>query len=101
MKKWKNKIETNKHLFLNKYLFIVMIDISIVLPIYNASKYLLECIESCIHQTFNKNRYEIVCCDDGSTDGSLEILNKIKLNNFKVEGYSGENQIPSQPKDLI
>jgi glycosyltransferase involved in cell wall biosynthesis len=58
-----------------------MIDISIVLPIYNASKYLLECVESCIHQTFDKNRYEIVCCDDGSTDGSLEILNKIKLNN--------------------
>ncbi len=45
--------------------------ISIVVPVYNAEKYLQECIQSVLNQT-NPN-WELVLVDDGSTDGSAEI----------------------------
>lgn len=48
--------------------------ISIIIPVYNVEKYLEECIESCINQTY-KN-IEIILINDGSTDKSLEICQK-------------------------
>ena len=47
-------------------------DISILVPIYNAEKYLNECLDSLCGQTL-KN-LEILCINDGSTDGSLDII---------------------------
>lgn len=46
--------------------------ISIVMPVFNAEKYLKESLDSVIEQDFDN--YEIICIDDGSTDCSLEIL---------------------------
>lgn len=46
--------------------------ISIVIPIYNAEKFLVECITSALNQTY-KN-IEIIAVNDGSTDSSLSIL---------------------------
>lgn len=67
--------------------------ISIVIPIYNAEKYLEECLESVINQTY-KN-IEIILLNDGSTDNSLNICNKyslidkrIKVNDLKHCGVS-------------
>ena len=55
--------------------------VSIVIPVFNAEKYISECIESALNQT-HKN-IEIIAVDDGSTDKSLELLqryeNKIKV----------------------
>lgn len=55
--------------------------ISIVIPVYNAEKYLEECIQSAINQTYPN--IEVIAVDDGSTDSSLQILkkfsNKIKI----------------------
>ncbi|WP_029201254.1 glycosyltransferase family 2 protein [Oribacterium sp. NK2B42] len=48
------------------------ISVSIIIPIYNAEKYLDECIESVLGQSFIKK--EIICVDDGSIDKSLSIL---------------------------
>ncbi|ANV97999.1 hypothetical protein BBW65_03925 [Helicobacter enhydrae] len=45
--------------------------VAIVIPIYNVEKYLRECLESVIHQTY-KNLC-IVLVDDASTDKSFEI----------------------------
>ena len=50
--------------------------ISIVIPIYNVEKYLRECLDSILNQTFQD--FEIICVDDGSTDKSLEILQEYK-----------------------
>lgn len=49
-----------------------MINISVIVPVYNVEKYLVGCIESILHQTF-KGTYEVILVDDGSTDGSGEI----------------------------
>jgi len=46
--------------------------ISVIIPIYNSEKYLIECLNSVINQTL-KN-IEIICIDDGSTDNSSNIL---------------------------
>ncbi len=59
-------------------------DISIIIPVYNAEKYLKECLDSAILQTVKEK--EIICIDDGSTDSSLQILEwySKKEANFKV-----------------
>jgi glycosyltransferase involved in cell wall biosynthesis len=48
------------------------IKISVILPVYNVEPYLRQCLESIIHQTLQE--LEIICVNDGSTDGSLDIL---------------------------
>ena len=50
--------------------------ISIVIPVYNAEKYLPDCLDSLIEQQFNSNEYEIICVDDGSPDNCINILNE-------------------------
>lgn len=69
------------------------IKVSIILPIYNVEKYLDECLRSLTGQTLNE--IEIICINDGSTDSSLEILeknaeidNRIKVITKKNEGVS-------------
>lgn len=56
--------------------------VSIIIPVYNSSKYLKQCIDSVINQTY-KN-LEIIIIDDNSSDNSTEIINKIKDNRIKL-----------------
>ena len=46
--------------------------ISVVIPVYNTKKYLHRCMESVVNQTYRN--LEIICIDDGSTDGSGAML---------------------------
>ena len=57
---------------------------SVIVPVYNVEAYLEECLESVIVQTLKD--IEIVCVNDASTDGSLEILQKYakKYKNLKI-----------------
>ena len=48
------------------------IKISIIVPCYNVEKYLEDCLNSLLNQTFKD--YEIICINDGSTDSTLDIL---------------------------
>jgi glycosyltransferase involved in cell wall biosynthesis len=48
--------------------------VSVIIPIYNAQEYLEECLDSALNQTYDK--IEIIAVDDGSTDNSAEILKK-------------------------
>lgn len=52
-------------------------DLSLIVPVYNASNYIEECIVSLLQQK-TKYNYEIICVDDGSTDDSLLKLNKYR-----------------------
>lgn len=56
--------------------------ISIIIPIYNAEKYLSNCIRSIISQTY-KN-IEIICVNDGSTDRSLEVIESFRDKRIKI-----------------
>ena len=57
--------------------------ISVIVPVYNSEKYLPKCLDSLINQTFND--IEIICVNDGSTDASLEILNKYAAKNSQIK----------------
>lgn len=67
------------------YLFIKMVKISIIVPIYNVEKYLERCLESLEKQTY-KN-IEIILINDGSTDSSEIICKKFILNKCKKYIY--------------
>lgn len=55
-----------------------MAKISIIVPVYNTEKYIADCLQSLCGQTLQD--IEIVCVDDASKDGSLELLNEaVKL----------------------
>lgn len=53
--------------------------VSVIIPVYNVKEYLVRCLESVINQTY-KN-IEVICVDDGSKDGSSEILDMYAANN--------------------
>ena len=59
--------------------------ISVIIPTYNEKTVLKECIESLGAQSLND--FEIIIVDDGSLDGTLEILKNLQtsLPNFKFE----------------
>ncbi len=48
--------------------------ISMIVPIYNAEKWLRPCLCSLLEQDLSAEEYEIICVDDGSTDGSADIV---------------------------
>lgn len=54
--------------------------ISIVIPCYNQGEYLEDAIESCFNQTLSP--YEIIVINDGSTDDSLEIMERYQFKEF-------------------
>jgi glycosyltransferase involved in cell wall biosynthesis len=56
--------------------------VSIIMPVYNAEKYLAEAIKSILTQTLTN--FEFIIIDDGSTDGSLEIIQHFSLEDQRV-----------------
>ena len=66
------------------------VDVSVVVPVYNTEKYLPECIESLIHQTL-KN-VEFIFVDDGSTDHSVEIIEKYQKQDNRIHLIKQKNQ---------
>lgn len=72
--------------------------ISIIMPVYNSSQYLEEAIQSVINQ--NYEHWELICVDDGSTDQSLEILERYRSANINIKIYSQENSGPAQARKL-
>ena len=59
-----------------------MPEISVIVPVYNVEKYLHRCLDSLIAQTFKS--IEIICVNDGSTDGSLGILNEYAAKDSRI-----------------
>lgn len=73
-----------------------MLKLSIIVPVYNVSKYLAKCLDSLIYQDLKPEEYEIIVVNDGSTDNSEEISRQYeeKYSNIKVvrqenQGLSG------------
>ena len=58
------------------------VKVSVILPVYNASDYLHQCMDSIVGQTLKD--IEIICVDDGSTDNSLDILKEYDEAEYKI-----------------
>ena len=57
--------------------------VSILVPIYNVEPYLRECLETLTDQTLDN--IEIICIDDGSTDGSLDIVKEFAARDPRIK----------------
>ena len=64
--------------------------ISIVVPVYNVEKYLDVCLQSIVEQTFRD--FEVVTVNDGSTDGSLKILQEWAKKDSRIKVINQENK---------
>ena len=64
--------------------------ISVIVPIYNTEKYLVECVESIRKQTYSN--IEIILVDDGSTDASIEICDEFAEKDSRVRVFHKENE---------
>lgn len=64
--------------------------VSILSPCYNVEQYLPQCIESIINQTHNN--LQIVMIDDGSSDGTWNVLQNYAGKDSRIEVYRQENQ---------
>lgn len=67
-------------------------DLSIIIPVYNAAPLLNRCLDSIFNQT-TQYTYEVILVDDGSTDNSIEIIKSRKEKNINL--YQQKNSGPS------
>ena len=65
--------------------------LSVIIPVYNTEKYLDECLLSLLNQDIPKTDYEIICVNDGSTDGSLNVLRNYAIQNKNIVVIEQEN----------
>lgn len=73
--------------------------ISIIIPVYNAEKYIGKCLNSIKKQTYSN--YEIIIVDDGSKDNSLKICEKFKNENKNIilKIFTQKNKGPSSARN--
>lgn len=72
--------------------------ISVIIPVYNVQDYLSRCLESVVHNSYRN--LEIICIDDGSTDGSLEILKDYEKKDARIRVFSKKNGGVSSARNL-
>lgn len=64
--------------------------VSVIIPVYNAEKYLTQCLDSVVNQTFKD--FEVVCVNDGSKDNSSHILYHYAFKYPNVRVFNQKNQ---------
>lgn len=72
--------------------------ISVIIPIYNSSRYINKCLKSLNNQNF-KHSFEIIIIDDASSDNSIEIIKKKKLKNVTILRLK-KNSGPSSARNI-
>ena len=74
-----------------------MVTVSVIIPVYNASKYLERCINSLLSQTLAS--CEFIFVNDGCTDGSQQILEQFQLQDARVKIIHQENKGVSEARN--
>ena len=64
--------------------------VSVIIPVYNAEKYIEECLKSILEQSLYE--IEVICVDDGSKDQSLAILRKYEEQDSRIKVMTQNNQ---------
>lgn len=63
--------------------------VSVVVPVYNVEKWLSECLDSIIDQTFTD--FEVICIDDGSSDNSWDIMQEYASKDNRIKIYKNDS----------
>ena len=74
-----------------------MVTVSVIIPVFNAEKYISTCIESLISQSYSD--FEIICVDDGSTDNSPRILQQYMSMDPRIKIIEQKNQFAGNARN--
>ncbi len=69
--------------------------VSVIIPVYNAEKYLRQCLDSVLGQSLRD--IEVICVDDFSTDGSRDILSEYATEDSRVTYFVNEKNLHAGP----
>lgn len=72
--------------------------ISAIVPVYNSEKYVEQCIESILSQTYQD--WELILVDDGSKDNSLSILQEYANRDTRIHVIHQENKGPGIARNV-
>lgn len=72
--------------------------VSVIIPVYNAEKFIDKCLKSVIKQTYSN--LEVIIINDGSKDGSKEICEKYAKKDFRIKLINKENGGVSSSRNL-
>lgn len=75
-------------------------DISIVIPTYNRKDRLKLCLESLFQQNYLQDNFEIIIVDDGSTDGTAQMLKALSNNYSNLRYFSQPHKGPAAARNL-
>lgn len=68
-----------------------MVNISIIMPLYNAERFLKETLHSILRQTYRA--YELICIDDASTDRTVEIVKEFQGFDNRISIFSNQERL--------
>jgi glycosyltransferase involved in cell wall biosynthesis len=74
------------------------IKITVIIPVYNDARFLPKSLDSVLSQTLKE--IEVICINDGSTDGSLKVLQKYRQSDHRVHIYSIPNSGSGKARNL-
>lgn len=72
--------------------------VSVVMPVYNGEKYLSEALDSVLSQTYSN--WELIVVNDGSSDGSVDIIKKYVAKDSRISLIEQENQGQSKARNV-
>ena len=72
--------------------------LTIVIPTYNSESFIEDCFK-CLRKQTNQN-FNVIFVDDGSTDGTVELLRKYQVENFQACAYVKENEGPGPTRSF-
>lgn len=76
------------------------VKLSVIVPVYNAEKYLQRCVDSILNQTFfREGENEVILIDDGSTDSSGKICDKLAKKNREIKVFHTSNNGLSEARN--
>ena len=77
-----------------------MVKLSVIVPVYNAENYLSRCLDSLLDQGLGEGEMEIICVDDGSTDGSLALLQRYADTYSAIKVFSQQNAGAGEARNI-
>lgn len=73
------------------------IKVSVIMPVYNARDFLRQALDGVLAQTLKE--FELICVDDGSTDGSLDIIKEYQKGDARIRIITENNAGPSTARN--
>ena len=66
-----------------------MVKFSIIVPVYNVEKYLEDCLDSILKQTYDD--FEVIVVNDGSTDNSQKVIDNYAKRDNRIKAFKKKN----------